>query len=192
MKHKNILYIFTSVFLIICIVVLSTLITIKSNKKDDYGIILGNLIEEKINLPNCNQSFASNFMSVSYLEKMIKNDASKIINNKIVKLSKLIKDASYIIINIGVYDLCSNIKINETTNTLIYDEEVLKQKKQIIISIVNTIINDIHTINQNLIVYLKNVDYNYKIHDYELIKIFNELNQSYKNLTNNYNIKTLN
>ena len=46
--------------------------------------------------------------------------------------------------------------------------------------------------NQNLIVYLKNVDYNYQIHDYELINIFNELNQSYKNLTNNYNIKTLN
>ena len=192
MKHKNIIYIFTSIFLIICIVVLSTLITVKNNKKDDYGLILGNVIEEEISLPNCNQSFASSFMSVSYLEKMIKNDASKIINNKIVKLSKLIKDASYIIINIGVYDLCSNIKINETTNTLIYDEEVLKQKKQIIISIVNTIINDIHTINQNLILYLKNIDYNYKIHDYELIKIFNELNQSYKNLTNNYNIKTLN
>lgn len=192
MKHKNILYIFTSVFLIICIVVLSTLITIKSNKKDDYGIILGNVIEEKINLPNCNQSFASNFMSVSYLEKMIKNDASKIINNKIVKLSKLIKNASYIIINIGEYDLYSNIKINETTNTLIYDEEVLRQKNEIIVSIVNIIIGDIQSMNQNLIVYLKNVDYNYQIHDYKLINIFNELNQSYKSLTNNYNIKTLN
>lgn len=192
MKHKNILYIFTSVFLIICIVVLSTLITIKSNKKDDYGIILGNVIEEKINIPNCNQSFASNFMSVSYLEKMIKNDASKIINNKIVKLSKLIKNASYIIINIGEYDLSSNIKINETTNTLIYDEEVLRQKNEIIVSIVNIIIGDIQSMNQNLIVYLKNVDYNYQIHDYKLINIFNELNQSYKNLTNNYNIKTLN
>ena len=54
MKHKNIIYIFTSIFLIICIVVLSTLITVKNNKKDDYGLILGNLIEEEITLPNCN------------------------------------------------------------------------------------------------------------------------------------------
>lgn len=185
---KNILTILSIILLVMCII-LSCLISIKSNHKNNKGIIIGNKINHEISFDNCDDTFTFDYMSTAYLNKMIDIDASKIIDNKAKKLSNLIKESSYVIINIGGYDLSSVIKEDFNNNSLIYDKEILNRQKDNVVSLLNQIIRKIQSINNKTIIYLMEVKYPYSINDEYASSVYLQLNQSFYNFTKKYKVQ---
>ena len=111
---------------------------------------------------------------------LIKNDASKEIDNKIVKLSTLIKKSNFVIINIGLVDIESLININENENKLIYDEEILYQKSEVLISNLKQIIDLIYDYNDKIGLFINKLSYNFYTNDAIVINLYKNINNLYE------------
>lgn len=178
---KTILYILT--LILIPIIITFSICLLPKNNNDNKGLLIGNTVEN-ININyQYDDTFTSSFMDSSYLLKMLKNDASKEIENKIIKLSSLIKKSSFIIINIGLVDIESLIEVNEKENLLIFDEELIYQKCEILFSNLRQCIKKTYEYNDKITVFINKLSYNYYINDEKLINIYNEINNSYKNIS---------
>lgn len=178
---KTILYILT--LILIPIIITFSICLLPKNNNDNKGLLIGNTVEN-ININyQYDDTFTSSFMDSSYLLKMLKNDASKEIENKIVKLSSLIKKSSFIIINIGLVDIESLIEVNEKENLLIFDEELIYQKCEILFSNLRQCIKTTYEYNDKIAVFINKLSYNYYINDEKLINIYNDINNSYKNIS---------
>lgn len=175
---KTILYLLT--LLLIPLVVTFSICLLHNDKNDIKGLLIGNNIENvNVNYPY-DDTFTSSFMDSSYLLKMIKNDASKEIDNKIVKLSTLIKKSNFVIINIGLVDIESLININENENKLIYDEEILYQKSEVLISNIKQIIDLIYDYNDKIDLFINKLSYNYYTNDAIVINLYKNINNLYE------------
>ena len=175
---KTILYLLT--LLLIPLVVTFSICLLHNDKNDIKGLLIGNNIENvNVNYPY-DDTFTSSFMDSSYLLKMIKNDASKEIDNKIVKLSTLIKKSNFIIISIGLVDIESLININENENKLIYDEEILYQKSEVLISNLKQIIDLIYDYNDKIDLFINKLSYNYYTNDAIVINLYKNINNLYE------------
>lgn len=175
---KTILYLLT--LLLIPLVVTFSICLLHNDKNDIKGLLIGNNIENvNVNYPY-DDTFTSSFMDSAYLLKMIKNDASKEIDNKIVKLSTLIKKSSFVIINIGLVDIESLININENENKLIYDEEILYQKSEVLISNLKQIIDLIYDYNDKIGLFINKLSYNYYTNDAIVINLYKNINNLYE------------
>lgn len=175
---KTILYLLT--LLLIPLVVTFSICLLHNDKNDIKGLLIGNNIENaNVNYPY-DDTFTSSFMDSSYLLKMIKNDASKEIDNKIVKLSTLIKKSNFVIINIGLVDIESLININENENKLIYDEEILYQKSEVLISNLKQIIDLIYDYNDKIDLFINKLSYNYYTNDAIVINLYKNINNLYE------------
>ena len=175
---KTILYLLT--LLLIPLVVTFSICLLHNDKNDIKGLLIGNNIENvNVNYPY-DDTFTSSFMDSSYLLKMIKNDASKEIDNKIVKLSTLIKKSNFVIINIGLVDIESLININENENKLIYDEEILYQKSEVLISNLKQIIDLIYDYNDKIGLFINKLSYNYYANDAIVINLYKNINKLYE------------
>lgn len=175
---KTILYLLT--LLLIPLVVTFSICLLHNDKNDIKGLLIGNNIENvNVNYPY-DDTFTSSFMDSSYLLKMIKNDASKEIDNKIVKLSTLIKKSNFVIINIGLVDIESLININENENKLIYDEEILYQKSEVLISNLKQIIDLIYDYNDKIGLFINKLSYNYYTNDAIVINLYKNINNLYE------------
>ena len=166
-KHKSKL---VMLILVSLIVILSILIYNSHSKIN--SIILGNDIEE---LSDVDNTFTSSFMTSTMLLKMLENDASKVIGDKIVKLSSLIKESTEIHINIGSVDINNLLTIN-------YDKEILERQSEIVISNISNIIDLIvkHTKNSTIKIYgLVN---SYDNNDETLIDFYSAFNTNLENL----------
>ena len=182
---KTILYIIT--LLLIPIIVTFSICLLPKNQ-NIKGIIIGNPIEN-VNLKySYDNSFTSSFMNSSFLLQMLENDASKESEGKIIKLSRLIKDSSFILINIGKVDLSSLIKINEKENKLIFDKELIYQKSQVITYNLQQCIDLIFQYNNNIDVYIAKIAYNYSINNSDLINCYNDINNAYQNIASVNNV----
>ena len=175
---KTILYLLT--LLLIPLVVTFSICLLHNDKNDIKGLLIGNNIENvNVNYPY-DDTFTSSFMDSSYLLKMIKNDASKEIDNKIVKLSTLIKKSNFVIINIGLVDIESLININENENKLIYDEEILYQKSEVLISNLKQIIDLIYDYNDKIGLFINKLSYNFYTNDAIVINLYKNINNLYE------------
>lgn len=175
---KTILYLLT--LLLIPLVVTFSICLLHNDKNAIKGLLIGNNIENvNVNYPY-DDTFTSSFMDSSYLLKMIKNDASKEIDNKIVKLSTLIKKSNFVIINIGLVDIESLININENENKLIYDEEILYQKSEVLISNLKQIIDLIYDYNDKIGLFINKLSYNYYTNDAIVINLYKNINNLYE------------
>ena len=179
MKHKGLLYKIIMVILVSLIVTLSLLIF--NNQNNKKVLVIGNPITLNENI-EYNDSFTSPFMSSSFLNRMLESDASKIVDDKIVKLSNLIKNSNDIFINIGLIDITSNIKENTINNTLTYDLELLSRQMQLSMDFVIQIIDKVCLINNNANIYLIKQSYPYKVVNLEIETIFNSYNEFLNNL----------
>ena len=89
MKHKSKVIYALIVVLLISITIAVTLVLNKKYVSDkQYISLVGNDVE---NIDNVDKTFTSSFMDSDYLLSLLENDASKIIDEKIVKLSQLVK-----------------------------------------------------------------------------------------------------
>lgn len=188
MKHKKIFYKIIITLMIFLIVALSAFIAHKHKSYQQYGALLGCPTEEIHFNSEYNETFVYEYMSASYLQKMIEMDASKKVEDKIVKLSSVIKSTTFIIINIGSYDLTSLIHVNEYKNTLNYDLEVLYRQVDILTSMMSTIIYQVLSINNHTKLYLMSQIYPYEIYDENIDQVYTSLNESYQILANQYQI----
>ena len=175
---KTILYLLT--LLLIPLVVTFSICLLHNDKNDIKGLLIGNNIENVNVNYSYDDTFTSSFMDSSYLLKMIKNDASKEIDNKIVKLSTLIKKSNFVIINIGLVDIESLININENENKLIYDEEILYQKSEVLISNLKQIIDLIYDYNDKIGLFINKLSYNYYTNDAIVINLYKNINNLYE------------
>ena len=175
---KTILYLLT--LLLIPLVVTFSICLLHNDKNDIKGLLIGNNIENVNVNYSYDDTFTSSFMDSSYLLKMIKNDASKEIDNKIVKLSTLIKKSNFVIINIGLVDIESLININENENKLIYDEEILYQKSEVLISNLKQIIDLIYDYNDKIGLFINKLRYNYYTNDAIVINLYKNINNLYE------------
>ena len=123
-------------------------------------------------------TFTSSFMDSSYLLKLLSFDASKSNEGTIEKLSDIIKKSSFIIINIGLIDFDNLIKIDETNNILIYDEEMLYQKSEIFYSNLKNIITHIYKYNKSIDLYVKKISYHYYINNDNLLTFYSLVNEN--------------
>lgn len=191
MKRKKIFYFSILILLIVSIVSLTVLIIKKQKCFKETGVLLGCPIENiKIN-KEYNDSFVYEYATSTHLQKMIELDASKTFDGKIIKLSTLINNATFIVINVGTNDLTNYININNFKNTLSYDIEILERQISIIVSSVSASINSINTMNNNCKIYLLNQQYPFAIYDETIDNLFNSLNESYEILANKHNINNI-
>lgn len=157
-------------------------------KKENLGVMLGNKSEYLTFKNSYNDSFVYQYATSNYLNKMLEMDASKNVEKQIIKLSNLLKNASYVIINIGTYDLINQININEYQNVLTYDFEILKRTSEILISNVNNIINKIFSYNKTITIYLLSLVYPFNCYDEQLASLIENINDSYEKIANNKKI----
>ncbi len=188
MKLKKIIFRIFIVLMLLCIIILSTFIYYKHKSYRQYGALLGCPTEEIHFNSECNKVFVYEYMSASYLQKMIEMDASKKVDDQIVKLSSIISSTTYIVINIGSYDITSMIHVNEYKQTLSYDVDILKRKVDVVTSTMSTIVSQIQSINEYTRIYLLSQMYPYEIYDENVDKIFTSLNESYQIIANKYEI----
>lgn len=191
MKRKKIIYFSILIFLVISIISLTFLIVHKQKSFKENGVLLGSPIENIKISKEYNDSFVYEYATATHIQKMIELDASKTLDGKIVKLSTLINNATFIVINVGTNDLTNYININSFKNTLSYDIEVLERQISIIISSVSASINSISTINNKCEIYLLNQQYPFAIYDETIDNLFTSLNESYEILANKHNINNI-
>lgn len=172
MKRKNIIYVIV-VFLLSISVIITTLV-VKNKDNNKMTILLGNQIETNIEV---NDTFTSSFMDSLFLLNLIKNDASKQVDNKIVKLSVLIKNSNKIIINIGKIDIDNNIDVKE--DRLYYDYDILNACKEKLINNVIQIKNYIYLINKKASIEILPLTYQFEINDKKIIDLYNEINKNF-------------
>ena len=168
MKRK-IIYI-TIVMLLVSITLLVT-ISLKKDNKYQKVILLGN----DYNITNADKTFTSSFMDSQYLLTILESDASKVIDDKVIKLSNLIKSSTNVIINIGKIDIEEQISIID--NKLIYDLDIINRKKEMLIHNKEHIVSIIHSINDKTIIEFVELSYPYSIHDDNIISIYKEINE---------------
>ena len=168
MKRK-IIYI-TIVMLLVSITLLVTL-SLKKDNKYQKIVLLGN----DYNIENADKTFTSSFMDSEYLLTILESDASKVIDNKVIKLSNLIKSSTNVIINIGKIDIEEQISIID--NKLIYDLDIINRKKEMLIHNKEHIVSIIHSINDKTIIEFVELSYPYSINDDNIISIYKEINE---------------
>ncbi|MCI5744698.1 MAG: hypothetical protein MR270_00200 [Erysipelotrichaceae bacterium] len=184
MKLKKLIFTISIPLLIIIALILSISINYKSKTYVNSKLIIGEKVNNNmINSSDYNDSFTAQNMSCSFLKKMIDEDASKIIDGKIVKLSKCIKKSSNIIINIGNYDMSAKISHNTYNNSLIYDYEILLCQIEINEDFLKQIIKSVQQINKEIKIYILSIKYPYSIKDEKLMKIYDMLNYRYEQIT---------
>lgn len=94
MRHKKLFVLCISIVVII-IASLVSVIKYKTNKQEDFIVMLGNDFSNvKVNT-KIDKTFVSNFMESDYLLKIVSQDASKIVEGKVLKMSSLIKKKQY-------------------------------------------------------------------------------------------------
>ena len=168
MKRK-IIYI-TIVMLLVSITLLVT-ISLKKDNKYQKIVLLGN----DYNIENADKTFTSSFMDSEYLLTILESDASKVIDNKVIKLSNLIKSSTNVIINIGKIDIEEQISIID--NKLIYDLDIINRKKEMLIHNKEHIVSIINRINDKTIIEFVELIYPYSISDDNIISIYKEINK---------------
>lgn len=146
MKLKKIIYTVIVSLMVILLITFSCKIYKAHNKS--LTLILGNPIE---NIEG-NDTFTSSFMTSSFLLKMIENDASKQVDDKVIKLSKLIQDSNTIIINIGSVDVAN-----------IDDEELLTRQSQITITNIKKVVELVILKSKNTDIKLCLLDESYSL-----------------------------
>ena len=165
---KKILYKLLVLLFVVFITLLTTIIYKESKKEKDNYLLLGNTLNYQLEV-TYDDSFASDLIDSAFLVKMINSDCSKQVNDKIVKLSSLIKSNKNIIIYIGKVDVSSFSD----------DLQVNDRKIRILINNVETIIVTLLKVKKSYNIYLLNVENNDKI------------NQEYEKLRQKYNLGKL-
>lgn len=176
MKHKKI-FVILSIVLLIVIILLS--VSLAKYKYNDQKLLLGN----DINIENVDKTFVSEQMDASYLLKMLEYDASKVKEDKIIKLSVLIKNSKHIIINIGKVDILSYVSDN-----LSFDEEIITRKMEITLDYIDKIVKKIKKINNKSIVQLCHLSYYNEVKNENLAIKINEFNMNLSKIANNNGI----
>lgn len=169
MKRK-IIYV-SIVFLLIISVLTTTLIVKNKYSQKKIILLLGNNIKTNMIV---NDTFTSAFMDSEYLLNLIKNDASKQVDNKIVKLSILIKNSKKVLINIGQIDINSHIDVKE--DKLYYDLDILNSCKEKLIYNVIQIKNYILLTNKDVIIEILPLTYSFATNDESIINLYKEIN----------------
>lgn len=172
-------------FLVFLLCIICVGIYQKSKFKNLEGIIVGNKIEEFTYLNQltfCDTTFLNESMSTSYICKMFEQNASKICGNKLVSLSTLLKNKSYLILQFSMCDFLPYMKQNAYENKIDYDEELLSRQIQISLSFINSIINEIMTNNEALVVIHIGYYYPFSIYDAQAYEQLRMANQQYKQL----------
>lgn len=177
MKHKKLLFPLSLLLLISLIIALTTLIF---KKNTPLTTLLGNPITTNINYDD---TFSSSYMDCALLNKMITNDASKIKNEKTIKISKLLKNSSKILIHVGQVDLCNKIVFDEQKNEFIFQEDILNRQIQISVSYMKNILTQILSINKNTAIIIYKVDYPFKTQNDIIQSYFDCLNEYYFDLS---------
>ena len=175
MKHKKaVLYVFVVFFLIISTLIFTVIIKNNSDG-NNINVLLGN----KINIEDSktNDTFTNEFMDSNYLKQLILNDASKQIDNKIVKLSYLIKKSKNIYIYIGINDFNTLINEDSLNNKLTYDFDLLKRKQEIYFNNLVIIKNKIIQINDKANITFINLPYLYLIKDKTILDFYSNINE---------------
>lgn len=168
---------FFLIIIITLICVISIFLINKNNKNKSQNIIL---IGNYVDITNVDTSFTSTFMDSNYLYKLLTNDSSKIINNQKIKISKHIKQAKKIIINIGAYEM-DNL-ITKQKNNLIYDKELLSRQACILLENINKICIYVTNITNDNNITLCGLSNDFSYNDFYIDKFYKTLNskiQSY-------------
>ena len=171
MKHKFKLIYIAIVILLVSITLTITL-TLRKVNKEQKVLLLGN----DYNIEKVDKTFTSSFMDSNYLLTILESDASKVIDNKVVKLSNLIKSSDMVLINIGKVDLEEQVIIEE--DKLIYDLDIINRKKEILINNKKSIVSTINNIKKDIIIEFIQLDYPYQTNDKELVLIYKEINEN--------------
>ena len=181
-NKKKILYSIVLILLIISIILLS--INLINRKNKSFVICIGN----PINNQEIDETFASSFMDSSFLLKLLENDSSKNVNNKIVKLSNYVKSSSMIIINIGNFEISDLI---EETTSLTYDYELLERQRNVLLSNIPKIVDLVRNINYFANISIQPLIYSFLINDESLVEFYKNTNDSFKNIANQYKVNFL-
>lgn len=192
MKLKKMIYLSVMFALIILLIIFGCLIHLKSSTNTINKVLIGNKITMETNKNEYDETFTFDYMSIAYLNKMLEIDASKIVDNKVKKLSSLLKESSLVVINIGIYDLKSVILEDSLNTKLIYDQEVLTRQEELVESLIVNVIQNIQSINDKIFIYLLKVDYPYSILDNYVLKTFESLNKNYKEICQKLNVNYCN
>ena len=183
MKHKKIM-LFCIVIVVIIIASFISVIKYKTTKQDDFIVMLGNdFTDVKVNAP-IDKTFVSNFMESDYLLKIVTNDASKIVDEKVLKISALVKKSNIAFISIGTNDIKNQVKVNENLKTVSFDEDIVNRKIEILLFNVNEIVNQLKVFNPNINIYLLKIEYFLNYKNEKIESYVDLINQKYKNIAN--------
>lgn len=157
----------------------------KSKQKDHEGVIVGNKIVELTYLEHlsaCDATFLNESMTTAYILKMFEQNASKICDHRLVSLSSLLKNKTYMILQLSMYDFTQYVTINSYENKMTYDLDILSRQLETTLSMINNIINEITTINPLLTIIHIGYYYPFSIYDSQIFDLFEEANVQYKQL----------
>ncbi len=183
MKHKKVMLLCIGIVVIILASFISV-IKYKTTKQEDFIVMLGNDFNDvKVNT-SIDKTFVSNFMESDYLLKIINNDASKIVDDKVLKISALVKKSNIAFISIGTNDIKNLIKVDESLKTVSFDEDIVNRKIEILLFNVNEIVNQLKTINPSINVYLLKIEYFLNYKNEKIESYIDLINQRYKNIAN--------
>ncbi len=183
MKHKKVMF-FCIGIVIIIIASFISVIRYKTTKHEDFIIMLGNdFTNVEVNTP-IDKTFVSNFMKSDYLLKIIKSDASKIVDDKILKISALVKKSNIAFVSIGTNDIKNQIKVDESLKAISFDDDIINRKIEILLCNVKEIVNQLKVINPNINIYLLKIDYFLNYKNEKIESYIDLINQNYKNITN--------
>lgn len=164
-----------NIILIIISLILLSLIYFKK-RQEIKGIAYGNDVNyDYKDFDNCNKLFLSNNTCYELLDMLNKN-VSKVNNGKLETISSLLKKSNYVILQLGKEDFKRIIKLNEYTNNLIYDQDILVRNKDLFLNFYSEIIDKIYTINENINIFTLQLNNPYYIDDEYIKNFFFEIN----------------
>ena len=171
-----------NIILIIISLILLSLIYFKK-RQEIKGIAYGNDVNyDYKDFDNCNKLFLSNNTCYELLDMLNKN-VSKVNNGKLETISSLLKKSNYVILQLGKEDFKRIIKLNEYTNNLIYDQDILVRNKDLFLNFYSEIIDKIYTINENINIFTLQLNNPYYIDDEYIKNFFLEINSKISDIS---------
>ncbi len=171
-----------NIILIIISLILLSLIYFKK-RQEIKGIAYGNDVNyDYKDFDNCNKLFLSNNTCYELLDMLNKN-VSKVNNGKLETISSLLKKSNYVILQLGKEDFKRVIELNEYTNNLIYDQDILVRNKDLFLNFYSEIINKIYTINESINIFTLQLNNPYYVDDEYIKNFFFEINNEISHIS---------
>jgi len=150
-----------------------------------FTSLLGDYFVSKEMVSNINSNYTSSSVTSSLLLEMINKDSY---NGEDEGLVSLISKSKYITISVGMNDILQYVRFDSNNKEMIYDEDVIERKLEIMKQNYYEIVDEIQNINDQVSIYLVGYYCPFGGDNEESNKVFNLLNDSIRDVSELMNV----